>query len=203
MLGGQHSRMILPMVGDLLSEAGLSLRQLDALAFGRGPGLFTGLRIGTGVAQGLAFGADLPVVPVSSLAATAQGQDAVKVLAAFDARMHQVYWGAFTKNEAGLVELQGEELVVDPNRVPVPHGEGWLGAGCGWDQYHEILRQRLGGGVSRWHPRVFPHACDIVTLALQLFEDGKFVSPEQAQPVYLRDEVAARRSRSGAGRTTG
>src|SRR5258707_1196536 len=93
-LGQRHGERLLPMVQEILSESGVALTQLDALAFGRGPGSFTSLRIGAGVTQGLAFGADLPVVPVSSLAVLAQGENAAKILAAFDARMRQVYWGA-------------------------------------------------------------------------------------------------------------
>ena len=118
--GQKHSSRILSMVDEVLAESGLSLTQLDALAFGRGPGSFTGLRIGTGVVQGLGFGADLPVVPVSSLATLAQGQDARCVLAAFDGRMSQVYWGAYLSNADGLVELRGREQVLAPCDVPLP-----------------------------------------------------------------------------------
>ena len=115
------------MVQEVLAESGLSLKQLDAIAFSRGPGSFTSLRIGAGVAQGLAFGADLPVIPVSSLAVLAQGVDAPKVLAAFDARMNQVYWGAYVRNAEGLVESVGNEIVIAPVDVPLPEGQGWVG----------------------------------------------------------------------------
>ena len=128
-LGSQHSGRILPMTQEVLAEAGLVLTQLDAVAFGRGPGSFTGLRICAGVAQGLAFGADVPVVPVSSLAALAQGVDAPRVLAAFDARMEQLYWGAYVRNAQGLVEPGGTEKVVAPRDVPVPADSGWKGTG--------------------------------------------------------------------------
>jgi tRNA threonylcarbamoyladenosine biosynthesis protein TsaB len=103
--GTQHSERILAMVDELLAESGFALARFDAIAFGRGPGSFTGLRIGAGVAQGLAFGADIPVTPISSLAALAQGVDAPRVLAAFDARMNQVYCGAYVKNAQGIIEL--------------------------------------------------------------------------------------------------
>ena len=107
-LGRRHSERILSMVEAVLAESGYSLGQMDALAFGRGPGSFTGLRIGAGVVQGLAFGADLPVVPVSTLAALAQGQDATRVLAAIDARMGQLYWGLCINSGNGMTLLQPE-----------------------------------------------------------------------------------------------
>lgn len=191
-LGNRHSERILPMVQEILIEAGLALSQLDALAFGRGPGSFTGLRIGAGVAQGLAFGADLPVVPVSSLAALAQGQDAAKVLAAFDARMQQVYWGAYVRTADGLVQLCGSESVAAPHAVPMPDGDAWVGAGGGWDGYAELLKQRLGVRVGAWHARKFPRARDVARLGAAGFAAGGAVHAEQALPVYIRDDVARR-----------
>jgi len=189
-LAGQHSERILPMVDALLTEAGLKLTQLDALAFGRGPGSFTGLRIGAGVAQGLAFGAGLPVVPVSSLAALAQGQDADQVLAALDARMRQVYWGAYVRNPHGLMELQGAEQVLAPEQVPLPPGEGWAGAGPGWDAYHVALQLRLGGCLAGWQSEQFPHARDLAVLGAAAFQAGQAVAAEEAIPVYIRNDVA-------------
>lgn len=194
-LGNQHSERILPMVDALLAEAGLRLTQLDALAFGRGPGSFTGLRIGAGVVQGLAFGADLPVVPVSSLAALAQGQDAGKVLAAFDARMHQVYWGAYVRNTQGLMELQGEEAVLAPQSVPVPAGESWTGAGPGWDVHHLALEQHLGAYLTEWRRGCQPRARHVAELAWSAFTAGHSVTPESALPVYIRDEVAVKQKK--------
>jgi len=188
--GGQHSERILPMVDALLAQAGLALTQLDALAFGRGPGSFTGLRIGAGVVQGLAFGAGLPVVPVSSLAALAQGQDAVKVLAAFDARMQQVYWGAYVRNAQGLMELQGAEGVFSPLLIPIPEGAGWHGAGPGWDAYHADLRQRMGSSLAGWQPLCFPRARHVAELGAAALQAGHAVAPEEALPVYIRNDVA-------------
>jgi tRNA threonylcarbamoyladenosine biosynthesis protein TsaB len=191
--GNRHSELILAMVDDLLAEAGLALTQLDAIAFGRGPGAFTGLRIAAGVAQGLAYGADLLVVPVSSLAALAQGVDAPKVLAALDARMNQVYWGAYRKNQMGIVELEGDEAVTTPHDVVIPKDEGWTGAGSGWDQYHIILSQRLGNGVRSWKQQVYPRARHVAQIGGVLFSNGKAVPPELAYPVYLRDKVAEKK----------
>ncbi len=186
----RHGERLLAMVQEVLDEADVALTQLDAIAFGRGPGSFTSLRIGAGVVQGLAFGADLPVVPVSSLAALAQGVEAPKVLAAFDARMQQVYGGAYVRGEDGLVVLQGAERVVDPAQLPLPPGENWFGVGSGWDVYHATLSARLGGIVSGWNSGRRPRARDVARLGLAAFAAGAAVAPEQALPVYIRDDVA-------------
>lgn len=189
-LGSRHSERILDMVCEALAEAGLALTQLDVLAFGRGPGLFTGLRIGAGVAQGLAFGADLPIVPISSLATLAQGQSAPRVLAAFDARMHQVYFGAYARAANGLVELAGNEAVVAPGMAPLPETPNWIGAGSGWDEYHLALLRRFGDRVSTWRQHAHPHAADLARLGAAAYAAGAAVPAERALPVYLRDEVA-------------
>jgi len=194
--GVQHSERILPMIQEILAEGGQSLMQLDAIAFGRGPGSFTGLRICAGVVQGLAFGADLPVVPVSSLAALAQGVDATRVLAAFDARMHQVYWGAYVRNAQGMIELVGEEKVQTPMQVPVPDDAGWVGAGGGWDQYSAELTARLKNRVTAWRAQCFPRARSVAQLGIYVYENGLLLSPEQALPVYLRDDVAVKQAKS-------
>lgn len=191
-LGQHHSELILGMVQEVLAEAGISLRQLDAIAFSRGPGSFTSLRIGAGVAQGLAFGADLPVIPVSSLAVLAQGVDASKALAAFDARMDQVYWGAYVRNAKGLVESVGNEIVIAPSDVPLPEGQGWVGAGSGWDVYADLLIRKLGSCLTEWRAKVFPTGRAVATLGAAAFAAGQAVSPEQAMPVYIRDEVAVK-----------
>lgn len=191
-LGQHHSELILTMVQQVLAEAGLTLKQLDAIAFSRGPGSFTSLRIGAGVVQGLAFGANLPVVPVSSLAVLAQGVDAPKVLAAFDARMNQVYWGAYVRDGKGLMRLAGTEIVIAPADVPAPEGSGWVGAGNGWDQYAAVLTARLGNRVSEWHKHVFPKARHVAELGLELLKAGQTVTPELALPVYIRNEVAVK-----------
>jgi tRNA threonylcarbamoyladenosine biosynthesis protein TsaB len=187
----QHSARILPMVQEILAEAELLLTQVDVLAFSRGPGSFTALRIGAGVIQGLAFGADLPVIPVSSLAALAQGQQAERVLAAFDARMMQVYWGAYVRNSVGIMELQGEEIVVAPPEVPLPNGKGWAGAGSGWDRYGDKLLARLGGvAAPSWQRHCYPRAQHVAQLGIVGFKLGTAVAAENAVPVYVRNEVA-------------
>lgn len=188
----RHSEHLLAMIDTLLVEAGIGLQQLDAVAFGRGPGSFTGLRIGAGVAQGLAFGAGLPVAPVSSLAALAQGIDAGRVLAAFDARMQQVYWGEYVRGVEGLMVRQGDERVIAPQSVPSPAGEGWVGAGSGWDAYSALLGERVGSGLHAWQPGRHPQARDVARLAVDDVLRGRVLPAEQALPVYVRDDVAVK-----------
>ncbi|HHM05022.1 MAG TPA: tRNA (adenosine(37)-N6)-threonylcarbamoyltransferase complex dimerization subunit type 1 TsaB [Gammaproteobacteria bacterium] len=198
----RHAALILPMLDSLLKEAGLAPAQLDALAFGRGPGAFTGVRIAVGVAQGVAFGAGLPVVPVSSLAALAHGifrqQGRQRVLAALDARMGQVYWAAYEVQGMGQVILQGEERVVAPEAVPLPAGGGWCGAGTGWGAWGGSLHARLAGKVTAVHGACYPHAVDLAHLGASACRAGVILPPEQALPVYLRERVAEKTSRNKA-----
>jgi tRNA threonylcarbamoyladenosine biosynthesis protein TsaB len=193
--GVRHAESILPTVEALLVEAGIGLRDLDVIAFGRGPGSFTSLRIGASVVQGLAFGAELPVVAVSSLAALAQSTDAPRVLAALDARMGQVYAAAFVRDADGLVAAAAAEQVCAPADVPLPEGVDWTGAGSGWDQYGELLAARLGARLKEWQPGVFPRARAVAVLAAPSFRAGEVLIPEQALPVYVRDDVARKASR--------
>ena len=209
-----HTELILPMVDELMVEAGIGITQVDGIAFGRGPGAFTGVRIAVGVTQGIAFAADLPVVPVSTLAALAQGvkvQEACRqethkqtntekklarrVLVALDARMDEVYWGAYQRNTAGIMELVGEECVSAPEGVPLPTGKDWVGAGIGWAVYDERLAARCEEHVSAWDGTYFPHAREVALLGVAGHMAGQGVSAEQALPVYLRDKVTWKKSR--------
>ena len=196
----QHAVLLLPFVESVLATAGLGLGELDAIAFGCGPGSFTGLRIAAGMTQGLAFGADLPVVPVSTLAALAQGtvgqHGAKAVLAVLDARMKEVYWGAFRCNHDGLVDALGAEAVSSPQQVRVPTADPWSGAGSGWDRYADVLAKRCALTPADIFPDQKPHASDVARLAVRAFEQGMAVAAEQAIPVYLRDKVADRPARS-------
>lgn len=193
-----HTRLLMPMVRELLAEQGLAPADLDALAFARGPGSFTGLRIATGVVQGLAWGLSLPVVPVSSLAAVALGAiethqlaDNELVAVAFDARMGEVYWAAYQCRQ-GLPVLLGEEHVCPPGAMSLPQVESsanWLGAGPGWafvSDMPEAVVSRLGSSDITLVPR----AAQVARLAEQGYRQGDAVSAEMAQPVYIRDEVA-------------
>jgi tRNA threonylcarbamoyladenosine biosynthesis protein TsaB len=194
----RHTELILPMMDGLLAEAGLSLGGLDALAFARGPGSFTGVRIATSIVQGVALGAGLAVVPVSSLHALAQGARRVhgagQVLSALDARMREVYWGAYRADDAGIMTEVVAEAVCAPGQVKVPEGDGWFGAGSAWAAYADVLAERCGlRGACDSDARV--HAQDVAQVAAWLFAAGGAVPAEQALPVYLRDEVAwAKRS---------
>lgn len=191
-----HGRHILGMVDTLFSEAGTALASLDALAFGRGPGSFTGVRIAVGVVQGLALGADLPVVPVSSLAALARGaygeHGATAILAAIDARMNEVYWGCYRVSGNGLVEAQAEERVAPPAQVTLPASGRWRGVGSGWTAYAGQLVPRLGERLTGYDGDRYPHAADVAALAAAAYVQGGAVPVEQVTPVYLRDNVVHR-----------
>jgi tRNA threonylcarbamoyladenosine biosynthesis protein TsaB len=190
----EHARLILPMIDGLLSEAGVSLVGLDALAFGRGPGSFTGVRIATGVIQGLAYGAGLPVVPVSSLAALAEGvrreRQQTQVLAAVDARIGEVYWGAYQVDERDQMVVVGAEQVCPPQAVPGPATGLWFGAGSGWAAYTDTLKTQVGARLGGFDGHCYPQAADVARLAITALVAGEAVDANQALPVYLRNKVA-------------
>jgi tRNA threonylcarbamoyladenosine biosynthesis protein TsaB len=196
----KHAELILPMIDEVLDEAGLSLNQLDTLAFGRGPGAFTGVRIATGVIQGIAYGADLPVVPVSTLRALAQrayvDHDADKVLSAFDARMHEVYFAAYQLDGDALMQPVVEEMVVKPDALVLNQAidKDWAGAGSGWSVYKTALLKSLGTELNHIYPDLITRADEIALLAATDYQQGKAVSAELALPVYLRNEVAWKKS---------
>lgn len=190
----EHTLKILPMVDQVLSESGLSLSQLDALAFGRGPGSFTGVRIGIGIAQGLAYGADLPMIGVSTLAAMSQAgyrhHQATQVAAAIDARMSEVYWGMYQRQSDGDWSPSFAESVLPPEELLAKtkgiEGE-WLTVGTGWAAYPEALDTltltTTESGI------LYPEAQDMALLAQFAFQRNEAVEPEHASPVYLRDKV--------------
>jgi tRNA threonylcarbamoyladenosine biosynthesis protein TsaB len=188
----RHAELIIPMMDALLTDAGLRLADLDGLAFGRGPGAFTGVRIATGVVQGAAFGAGLPVVPVSTLAALAQRavreRGAQRILPALDARMDEVYWAGYRRGEDGLVEPVLAEEAASPAEVALPRGTGW------W-AYGVVLCERLGERIERVDGDVLCSAEDVALLGARGLARGEVVAAEQALPVYLRDRVASPSSR--------
>jgi tRNA threonylcarbamoyladenosine biosynthesis protein TsaB len=189
----EHALLILPMIDSLLEEAGLPVGTLDAIAYGRGPGSFTGVRIAASVVQGIAFATDLPVVAVSTLATLALGAmrqtGGHRVMAALDARMAEVYWGVYVREPETPPQLQGEECVCAPHAVPVPAGTAWTGAGSGWASYRQELLDRAGQAVSQLLPELEPGARDLVHLAVEGYRRGELLRPDEAVPVYLRDMV--------------
>jgi tRNA threonylcarbamoyladenosine biosynthesis protein TsaB len=193
----RHAELLLPMVSRLLAEAGLSPAQLDAVVFGRGPGAFTGVRIAAACAQGIAFGADLPVVPVSTLAILAQGAlragRGPAIFVAMDARLNEVYAAAYRSGVNGLVSMQGEEIVCAPLGVSLPEGR-WYGVGDGWAAYQVDLLARCGARLIGFDAAAHPHALDAVTLGGHIYRSGGGLPAEQALPVYLRDRVALKTS---------
>lgn len=186
-----HAQRVLPMIRDLLAEAGVALSAVDALAFGRGPGAFTGVRIAVGVVQGLAFALERPVIPVSNLAVLAQRalreQGARQIAAAIDARMDEVYWGCY-REERGEMRLAGIEAVLPPEQACLPRDAAgdWFGAGTGWGTYGA----RIALSPCGQDPAMLPHAQDLLSLAGFAWARGEALVADQAQPVYLRDKVA-------------
>jgi tRNA threonylcarbamoyladenosine biosynthesis protein TsaB len=188
----EHMLRLLPMVDELLSGEQLELRDLDGIVFTRGPGSFTGLRITLGVVQGLAFGANLPVLPVSTLAVLAQSVATVQlagrfILSAIDARMDEVYCAWFEVGGDGLVRACGEERVCPPEAVtPMATNEPWLGVGSGWNYAARLPATGRGDIVAT----ALPRAAAALQLALPRWQAGERHAIEQVAPVYLRDDVA-------------
>lgn len=189
----RHTQLVLPMCDMLLAQAGITLAQLDLLAFGRGPGSFTGVRIAAAVVQGMAFAHDLPVAPVSTLAGLAQEAMEVsresKVVAAIDARMREVYWGYYARTPDGLAILQNGEGVTRPEQIPIVTGN-WYGVGSGWNAYIDSMTARFNTYLSRYDGNLLPKARYLIPLALAAYRRADIVSAEQALPIYLRDNVA-------------
>lgn len=191
----RHSSLLLPMVDELLRAAGLTLRELDGIGYGAGPGSFTGLRIACAVTQGLALGADLPVVGVSTLESIAEQTGADRVLTLLDARMAEVYWGAYVREgehpegRKGWLAVSEPQLAL-PESVAVPAGGGWVGAGNGFAVLGEVLRPRLEAQLSRIDDTIMPDAAAMAPLAARAFARGEGMDAALAAPVYLRDKVA-------------
>lgn len=194
-IGRGHAERLLPMADALLREAGIRIGDVDGIAFGRGPGSFTGLRIAAGIAQGLAAGARLPVVPVSNLAAIAAAgarvAGATRILACLDARMGEVYWAAYEIRDGMPVALSDEHLS-KPDAVVPPYPGPWHGAGHGFGAY-PALAERLGLGAAVIDATLLPRASDIARLGAVDLAAGRTVAAPRALPVYLRNDVVHRR----------
>jgi tRNA threonylcarbamoyladenosine biosynthesis protein TsaB len=181
----RHSELALPLLEKLLGNAGLTASQLDGVAFGAGPGSFTGLRIACGLAQGLAFAGDLPVIAISSFEAIAQESGEARVVACVDARMREVYYSALEKQAGRWREVVPGQCVA-PRDAPPPPGGGWAGCGNGFQAYPEFL----AGTILRKKPEVHPTAFAVAQLAAPRLAAGEGIDAALAAPVYLRDKVA-------------
>lgn len=187
------SERLLPWANALLAEAGLSLKQMDGIAFGAGPGGFTGLRLACGVAQGLAFGLDRPAVPVCTLAALAlefaahEGDG--KVLACLDARMNELYVAAYAVAGERVEEIMAPKVGA-AETAPLPEGDGWRGAGDGFAVYADALRRRLGKRLGDVDANVCPTAGAVARLAAPVLACGGGIDAALALPLYVREKVA-------------
>lgn len=181
------------MIQEVLAEAEFPLAQLDGIAFGAGPGSFTGLRIACGVAQGLAFAADLPVTGVSTLEAIAQKNAAQKVIVALDARMGEIYHAAYQQLAQSWQTVSAPTLCI-PNQAPAVSGEHWVGCGSGFDTYDKVLSTLYNGHIKQINYALYPHAEAIAQLAIPQFADGSNTDPCNAAPIYIRNKVALKES---------
>jgi tRNA threonylcarbamoyladenosine biosynthesis protein TsaB len=188
-----HAERVLPMVEALLAQTQTSLSQLDAIVFDRGPGSFTGLRIGAGVTQGLALGIDRPVIPVSSLATLAQGawrlDQQTQVLACIDARQSEVYWAGFRLQD-DVMQAITEECLSPAQRVLENDNRSWFGVGTGFGRYPNELAGLSGVTWLGVQQECYPRAQDMLPLALAAWRAQAWVQPADAIPIYLRDNVA-------------
>jgi tRNA threonylcarbamoyladenosine biosynthesis protein TsaB len=185
----RHAEVSLPWAQQLLDEAGIARSQLDGIAVGRGPGAFTGVRLAIALAQGIAMALDKPVVAVSTLAALAMQSAGERTLAAIDARMGEIYIGAFKRHGDDLVATSIES-VVRPDAVPVPEIGGWVGVGTGFAAAEGMLADRLAHRLASIDAAALPHAADVARLAAAAFLRGEAVAADRIEPAYLRNDVA-------------
>ena len=189
--GQKHSELLLGMVDSLLKASDLRVRDLDGIAYGAGPGSFTGLRIACGVVQGLAFGAELPVVGVGTLLAMAAGTQAQRVVCALDARMQEIYHAAYERRGATW-HIVHEPSVCPPHAAPPLPGREWFACGSGFGAYRAPLGELYAGQLQVIDPKRYPHAADIARLASPRFAANDTFAAEYAAPLYVRDKVALR-----------
>jgi tRNA threonylcarbamoyladenosine biosynthesis protein TsaB len=190
----QHAKCLLPMVKNLLSDHSLEFNDLQAVAYGQGPGSFTGLRIAAGVTQGIAFAAKIPVIPVSTLAALAyqvkNEQEQAIVFSALDARIDEIYWGMYASHPGSMV-LLGKEELCKPELLPehrLEEGSTFVGVGSGM-HYFDRMPDKFRKHLSIIKSDLYPRAGIIAQIAETYFIDGNFQTPEMVHPVYLRDKV--------------
>ncbi|EKD73721.1 MAG: peptidase M22 glycoprotease, partial [uncultured bacterium] len=186
----QHGQFILSMIEQVLGQASLTLQELDAIAFGCGPGAFTGIRIACAVAQGLGFVTNCRVIPISSLALFAQSahlsEQSDRYLVMTDAHMGAVYYGAYAVNSAGLVELVGVEKMSQPNQIVVSETQDYCGVGDGFSKYGDLLRERLGQSLRSVSGLFVPKIEAMLLLARAKYNRQQWIAPQDAMPIYLR-----------------
>ncbi len=187
--GQAHSEILIGMADAVLAAGGVRLAALDGIAYGQGPGSFTGLRIACAVAQGLAFSAEIPLAGIGTLQAMALACGEERVVCCLDARMQEVYHAAYVREGDDYVEVSAPRVCA-PDAVPRLPGGGWTGCGSGFDAYEKVLRQRHGTALTDIREGVYPRARDIALLAAPLFAAGRGIRAEDAAPLYIRDRVA-------------
>jgi len=196
--GQKHSEMLIAMLDALLKDAGIAIRQCDGIAFGKGPGSFTGVRIACGVAQGLALGANHPVAGVCTLQALAEASGKARVIAALDARMGEVYHAAYEKCD-DVWETVSEPSLCKPEDAPSVPGENWFGAGSGFAMHGVALKARYAGQLLGTDGSMVPQAAAIAALGAAQLLLGRGVDAAEALPLYLRDKVALKTSERAKG----
>ncbi|MBM3342663.1 MAG: tRNA (adenosine(37)-N6)-threonylcarbamoyltransferase complex dimerization subunit type 1 TsaB [Betaproteobacteria bacterium] len=187
--GQRQSGLLLDLVHDVLHACSATLHAVDGIAFGAGPGSFTGLRVACGVAQGLAFGADKPVVGVGTLQAMAEAAGSPRVTCCVDARMSEVYQAAYEKIDGAWCAVQ-EPGVYAPDAVPLLPGDGWLACGSGFGAYRDKLSARYGAALTCIDEALHARARDVAILAAPVFARGGGMPATCAAPHYVRDKVA-------------
>jgi tRNA threonylcarbamoyladenosine biosynthesis protein TsaB len=196
--GAKASELILPQIQAMLDSAKIKLTDLDGIAFGAGPGAFTGVRVACGVAQGLGFGANIPVVGVNTLLAVAQASGADKVIVCLDARMGEIYHAMYIKEKNGWIEtcatkvIKPEAAWILASRASLTktNEKVWIGAGSGWAVYAEVLREIYAENLTQVLPEITPSATAILQLAQLTFLAGKAKPAIEAAPIYIRNRVA-------------
>lgn len=191
----RHTELVLPWADELMASAGIAKSQLDAIAVARGPGAFTGVRLAVALVQGIALALDLPVVPVSTLAALAcraptGARSNVEIIAAIDARMGEVYLGRFAVDGDGLLRPLGEEWMATPALPGIVGEASLIGVGTGFSAGDSALVTALGTRLQFVDAAALPHAADVARLAAHAFARGEAIVPDALEPAYLRDKVA-------------
>lgn len=191
----QHAALVLPMIDALMAGAGIDVKQLDGIVYGQGPGSFTGVRIGVALTQGIALGADVGVIGISTLQSMAhavwQTSKEANIAVSLDARMGEVYFATYAGDDRGQLLSLAPECVCPPDKLVVPHTtQPWIWAGSGAEQYAEILRSQYSVEANQIAANVWPHAENLLALALPRVMAGELRAAEDAMPVYLRNKVA-------------